>query len=159
MTSSIQISSLAFPAEKSAACERIITRLPDWFGMPESNRVYIQDIADKDVFAAIINDMVIGLIALKYHFNKTAEIWWLGVDPDFHGQGTGNALVEQAKNHACQKGCTAMILNTVSSRSDDPYYARTRKFYEGCGFEPLFEFNETDPVNPMMWMILPLHPM
>lgn len=31
------------PQEKAAVAESILTRLPDWFGLPESTRRYIED--------------------------------------------------------------------------------------------------------------------
>jgi len=49
-----------------------------------------------------------------------------------------------------------MAVMTASPRSSDEGYARTRAFYERQGFRLLMEFNEDDPVNPMVCMVLPL---
>lgn len=142
--------------QKSAACAEIIPTLPDWFGQPEANARYVLDIADKIAFAAFEGARPRGLIALKLHFGRTAEIWWLGVRPEFHRQGIGRALFSAAEQRARERRCKQMIALTVSERSDDRYYAHTRAFYEAMGFAPLVEFNENDPQNPMMCVIRPL---
>jgi GNAT superfamily N-acetyltransferase len=144
------------PEEKSNACRGIIGLLPDWFGMPDSNQNYIDEIADKDVFAAVHDGKSIGLLALKYHFNYTAEIWWMGIKPEFHGKGIGSSLFCSAKRLASEKGCKYMAVNTLSGRSDDEFYARTRAFYKKMGFSEFVEYNEKDPINPMIWMIMAL---
>lgn len=144
--------------EKSALCADVIKTLPDWFGILEANENYIAGMANRDVFAAYVEGQPVGLIALKYHFNETAEIWWMGIKPGHHRQGIGQELFATAKGHAAAKGCRQMIVNTLSARSSDEYYARTRVFYLKMGFRPLFEDHGENPVNPMMWMILPLAP-
>ena len=142
--------------EKSRICDDIIHTLPDWFGLPEANENYIRNMRKKDVFVAYAGERPVGLIALKYHFQTTTEIWWMGILPDYHRHGIGTALFEAAKQHTIGNKHQNMIVNTLSDRSDDKHYARTRAFYLRMGFEPLLEDNEEDPVNPMMWMIHPL---
>ena len=143
-------------AAKSWACGEVIKTLPDWFGQPESNARYVRDIADKDVFSAFINDELAGLLALKYHFGSTAEIWWLGFKPEYHRRGIGSSLVNLAAMRAIERSCNYLAVMTISEWSDDEFYRRTRLFYQRVGFQPFVEFNETDPFNPMMWMIRPL---
>jgi hypothetical protein len=65
--------------QKSSAVADIIKTLPEWFGIPASNEHYIKEPTSKDVFAAYDNlNQSVGLIALRYHFQTTAEIWWDG---------------------------------------------------------------------------------
>lgn len=151
-----QIRQVQDAQEKSAICKTIIKALPAWFGISESNQSYIKNITACDVFAAYVDGHVVGAIALKYHFNKTAEIWWMGILPGQHGKGVGTKLFERARQWAVQAGSSSMIVSTLSDRSDDEHYARTREFYLKQGFKPLVEFNEDDPRNPMMWMTLSL---
>lgn len=156
MNQSVKIVELTDPQEKSNACDAIIWSLPDWFGISESNRHYIGGIADKDTFAVLDEDRIVGLIALKYHLRKTAEIWWMGLLHEYHGRGAGYAMLDVARKRAHATGCERMAVTTLSPRSDDEFYARTRAFYKKAGFEAFVEYNETDPQNPMIWMILPL---
>ncbi|HRC26297.1 MAG TPA: GNAT family N-acetyltransferase, partial [Alphaproteobacteria bacterium] len=129
--------------------------LPGWFALPDANAHYIKDIADKDVLASGTSKNVRGLIALHYHFDRNAEIWWMGVDPDFHRQGIGSYLFDAAKLHVKERGCNRMAVQTLSPRSKDKFYENTRSFYETVGFKPFVEFDETKP-NPMMWMFMDL---
>ncbi len=151
----LKIGLLDDPAQKSDACRVIIESLPDWFGIPSANKNYIQGIEAMDVFEAFVDDVCVGLLALKFHYQTTAEIWWMGVKPEFHRQGIGVELFHAAKKHAVKKDCEFLIVNTLSNRSDDIYYARTRCFYEKLNFLPFFQ-QEEDSHNPMMWMLLKL---
>ena len=144
------------PDEASAACARIIDRLPDWFGLPESNAAYVAGVAECLCFGAFDADQCLGLIALRPHYGTTLEIWWMGVDPAFHRQGIGKALIAAALYHARQQGFLHMVLMTLSEESGDPGYAATRRFYLSQGFRPLVHDHMADPDNPLMWMILSL---
>ncbi|HZU90963.1 MAG TPA: GNAT family N-acetyltransferase [Stellaceae bacterium] len=144
--------------QKSSACADIIKTLPAWFGIPEANERYIKEAADKDVFAAYDDRRrPIGMIALRYHFQTTAEIWWMGVRPDYHRRGIGKALVEAAKSRAKKNGCRTLAVMTLSPRKPDLNYARTRAFYERQGFRLLLEVDGGDPKNPLAWMTMELN--
>jgi GNAT superfamily N-acetyltransferase len=153
----MKVTELTDPEQKLRAVAAIITTLPEWFGIPESNERYIKEIADKDAFAAYteINELI-GLVALRYHFDMTAEIWWLGVNPEYHRQGIGTLLFEAIKVRAIERGCRALAVMTLSPRSAYPPYERTRAFYERLGFRLFIEVNENDLDNPLAWMSMPL---
>ena len=152
----MEITEITDPERKSVACAAIMGKLPGWFGIPASNERFVNEIADKDVFTALVDHRPIGLIALRYHFQTTAEIWWLGIMPEYHRQGIGRRLFDAAKTRAAQVGCTTMAVMTVSPRNPDEGYARTREFYQSQGFRLLMEFNEDDPMNPLACMVLSL---
>ena len=152
----MEITEITDPERKSADCTAVIGKLGAWFGIPTSNERYVREIASKDVFAAVIDDRTIGLIALRYHFRKTAEIWWMGIIPQYHRKGIGQCLSHAARGRALQVGCTTMAVMTLSPRNPDQGYADTRAFYERQGFQLLVEFNEDDPRNPLVRMVLPL---
>jgi len=69
----MEITEITDPERKSVACAAIIGKLPGWFGIRASNERFVKDIADKDVFAALVDQRPIGLISLRYHFQMTAE--------------------------------------------------------------------------------------
>ena len=141
---------------KSQYCREILPLLPDWFGMEAANEAYITDMANREVFAAFKEGELFGLAGLKNHMGVTLEIWWMGIKPPFHRQGIGKKLFEVMHAYARDEGYMYMAVNTLSDRSDDEFYARTRTFYQSLGFHPFLEENEDDPLNPMIWMILPL---
>jgi GNAT superfamily N-acetyltransferase len=143
--------------QKSSACAAIIATLPEWFGIPEANARYIEEAAGKDVFAVYDDHRrPIGMIALRYHFRTTAEIWWMGVRPEYHRRGIGKALCEAAKSRAKENGCRTLAVMTLSPGKPDLGYAQTRAFYERQGFRLLLEVNESDPKNPLAWMTMEL---
>jgi GNAT superfamily N-acetyltransferase len=149
----VKIVEITNAEQKSNSVADIIRTLPEWFGIPASNEHYIGEAASKDVFAAH-NDLnrAVGLIALRYHFQTTAEIWWMGVKPEYHRRGIGTLLFEAARSRAKENGCRTLAVMTLSPRSADSSYARTRAFYERQGFRLFLELNETDPWNPLAWM-------
>jgi GNAT superfamily N-acetyltransferase len=102
--------------QKSSACADIIKTLPEWFGIPESNERYIREAASKDVFAVYDDrQRPIGMIALCYHFQTTAEIWWMGVKPEYHRRSIGKRLFEAAKSRAKENGCRTLAVMTLIS--------------------------------------------
>ena len=56
------------------ACISITATIPEWFGQPAANERYAREIGDCDCFLAEQDGEAIGLIALRYHFDETAEI-------------------------------------------------------------------------------------
>ena len=143
--------------QKSSAVSDIIKTLPEWFGIPAANAHYIKEAESKDVFAAYDDQgQAVGVIALRYHFGTTAEIWWMGVKPASHRRGVGSLLLEAAKSRAQEKECRALAVLTLSPRKPDLHYARTRAFYERYGFRWFLEVDERYPNNPLAWMIMEL---
>lgn len=152
----VTLQQLVGTPNKSGMSDVIIKALPEWFGENHGEQDFAEHVRGKDAFAAYVDGEGIGLIALKYHFDVTAEVWWLGLHPHHHNKGIGTMLFKRAREHAIAKGCKHMIVNTVSDRSPDSHYAKTRDFYFKQGFMPLFEYNEHDHPNPMMCMVLDL---
>ena len=144
------------PAIIRETCISITTTIPEWFGQPAANERYAREIGDCDCFLAEQDGEEIGLIALRYHFDVTAEIWWLGVKRDYHRSGAGRALVEASNERAIGKGCRNIVLETLSPEHPDPGYAMTRAFYSALGFRPLVTAARGSGGHPMMWMIRPV---
>jgi ribosomal protein S18 acetylase RimI-like enzyme len=115
--------------------EALTTRLPEWFGQPESNWHYAEQAEVLEAWTGRIDGSARGLLLLKRHSAVSAEIYWLGVDPDHHRQGIGQALVGAIERRLQQEGLKYLFVMTL--HPDDPYepYQRTRAFYERLGFE------------------------
>jgi GNAT superfamily N-acetyltransferase len=148
----VKVEPIPDAATKAALCMQITAELPMWFGRPESNARYAAGMADRDAYAAIVDGVPCGLIALEYQFGVTCNMWWLGVRPVAHRQGLGRALIERAAHEARNRGCRRLAVETMSPRADSPEYDRTRAFYEAMDFEPFVEF-EREPGDWMMWMV------
>lgn len=76
----------------------------------------------------------LGLLLVKRHAAASAEIYWLGVDPDHHREGAGRALVDRVEHELRMQGIRYLFVMTL--HPDDPYepYQRTTRFYESMGF-------------------------
>ena len=65
---------------------------------------------------------------------KTAELSWIGMWPEFHRTGIGRALVNAIEADLAQRGVQALVVSTVASTVEYEPYARTRRFYRAIGF-------------------------
>ena len=115
--------------------ETLTARLPEWFGQSEANRHYAEQAERLEVWTAHTDGRLCGLLLVKRHGPVSAEIYWLGVDPDHHRQGIGRALVGAVERQLREESVKYLFVMTL--HPDDPYepYRRTRFFYERMGFE------------------------
>ncbi|HZR95757.1 MAG TPA: coenzyme F420-0:L-glutamate ligase [Gaiellaceae bacterium] len=134
------------PAERSRVAERVLRALPEWFGMEESTRAYIDDVATLRTFVAGDED---GFLSLKLHGSRAAEIHVMGVRPERHRDGLGRELVRAAEAWCADAGVEYLQVKTLAATSRSEHYAQTRAFYEAVGFVPLEVlptlWNETNP--------------
>ena len=134
-------------------CERILRGLPDWFGIEESIAGYIDALPTARVLVARQNGRVTGFLALRDHNPSTSEILVMAVERHAHRTGIGRALMAEAVQHAFDRGKTLLEVKTLGPSHPDPFYARTRQFYEAMGFLPLEELDELWPGNPCLIMV------
>jgi GNAT superfamily N-acetyltransferase len=154
MTASLTIEPVADAAAKARLCAELSDRLAEWFGRPAANAMYAREMASRDAYAAMMDGNAVGLMALEYLGGGEAgmcNIWWLGVSPGLHRSGVGQALINHAIVKAQLRGCQCLAVETVSSKSDDLAYAKTRRFYEAVGFDLWREF-EPEPGDFMLEM-------
>ena len=139
------------------AAERLLARVPEWFGLPEANADYIEAARTKETWT-VRDDSgnVIGLTLVDRHFPHVAELHLMVVDRDHHGQGVGTAMVQAVEEDARERGVQLLEVKTLGSSHPDPGYARTRQFYERAGFLPLEETDLWGEAKPCLFMVKPL---
>jgi len=140
----IEIDEVEVPEERSALCERVLRALPDWFGVEEALRGYVEDAARRQLFAARLNGREAGFAALKEHTAWAAELCVMGVLPWAHRQGVGRALIGRCEAACRQKGVEYLTVKTLADTHPDEGYADTRRFYLAMGFKPVEVF-------PTLW--------
>jgi GNAT superfamily N-acetyltransferase len=128
----------------SQICEIILRELPDWFGIEEAVVDYIKAAAQLPTLVARVNETDAGFLVIKQHNTYAAEIYVMGVLPEYHHQGVGRALVQRAESYLRLMGVEYLQVKTLAATHPDPFYARTRAFYEALGFRPL-------EVLPTLW--------
>ena len=142
------------PATSRRILEMLTARLPQWFAQPDSNRHYAEQAEVLEAWTARLDGGALGLLLLKRHSDVSAEIYWLGVDPDHHRRGIGQALVAATEAGLRQERLKYLFVMTLHPR--DPYepYRRTRAFYERLGFELVLSSNSSS--NPLAHYLKPL---
>lgn len=122
-----------------ASCERLLARLPDWFGLAEANRAYVESLRRLPAAVAEHEGQVVGFVALQQHDPGSVEIHVMGVAPELHRRGIGQRLATWAEGWCRERGVRWLHVKTRGPSTPDPHYERTRRFYCALGFEPLFE--------------------
>ncbi len=135
-------------------CESLIAALPDWFGIPESNASYLQNLSRLPSWVALAGARVVGAITLEPHFPASFEVHFMAVHPEHHRRGIGRALLDHLEAEARARGGRWLHVKTLAPSHPDPFYARTRAFYEAMGFGPLFESAALwGPENPAVILV------
>jgi ribosomal protein S18 acetylase RimI-like enzyme len=141
-----------------ADVERILGRLPEWFGMEESNRGYVAAAEHLPSWAAFDETgAVVGVCLARRHNDVAAEIDLLAVPPELHRHGIGRQLVDAVARALQQDGVRLLQVKTFGPSGDSEEYERTRAFYLALGFLPLEERTDIwDESNPCLISVKPL---
>ena len=120
--------------EKKGIARAILEVLPDWFGIPEATEAYIADSKGRPFFCAIADDVPVGFLYLKETGRHTVELAVMGVRQEYHRQGIGRALFEQAKAEAKRLGYSFIQVKTVQM-GRYAIYDDTNRFYLSLGIQ------------------------
>ena len=144
------------PGERSRIAEAVLRDLPDWFGIEEATRDYIESAATLPTFAV---EPDAGFLSIKRHTALAAEIYVMGVRRTHHRQGIGRALVEAAESWCRTRRIRYLQVKTLGPSRPDEGYAATRAFYEDVGFVPLEELHGLwDEANPALILVKDVAP-
>jgi GNAT superfamily N-acetyltransferase len=135
-------------------CGRVLAALPTWFGIPESVAEYVAAADTHPTVIASADGDDVGLLTLVTHTPYAAEVYVMGVLPEYHRRGIGRAMLERAEEWLCERDIEYLQVKTLSPRHPDPGYVKTRAFYLDCGFRPLEEFPDLwSPDQPALQMV------
>jgi GNAT superfamily N-acetyltransferase len=136
---------------------RLLGTVPEWFGIPESNAEYIEAGKTKETWTVRdAEGLVVGVTLVDRHFPWVAEIYLTVVERSVHGTGVGTAMLAAIERDAALRGVRLMEVKTLGASHPDEGYARTRQFYEKCGFLALEETDLWGERTPCLIMIKPL---
>jgi GNAT superfamily N-acetyltransferase len=137
--------------------EAAMRALPQWFGLEEPLRHYVQAARTLPTFIATENSAGVGFLTLKPQTPVASEIFALGVLREWHRHGIGRALVEAAVQFAQSQGVRLLQVKTLGPSHPSENYARTRVFYESLGFIPMEETTAFwGAANPCLILVKPL---
>jgi len=131
------IKEITTPDEKSQICNTVLRALPNWFGNEDAIVKYANDARDMPFYCAYDDHNPVGFVSIKVHNPHTADIYVIGILQPHHGQGIGRKLIEICENFCRTHGMEFLTVKTLADTHPDPYYAKTRMFYETMGFKPL----------------------
>ena len=142
--------------EKAAIAEKVLLALPDWFGLPESTREYIEESRLLPFWAAFDGEAAVGFVSLTRSSRDAADVFCMGVLPAYHRQGLGRQLMAALEQYARAAGFRLLQVKTVNEGHYQAY-DRTIAFYEGMGFYRLEVFPTLwDAWNPCLVLVKPL---
>lgn len=138
--------------ESEQVCRELTLSFPEYFGIQEANERYAKGVRELVNFGAKINGIYVGLLSLEMPFPNNANIYWMAVKKEYHGQGVGCSLLKFTDSYCSKKHCASMTVETLSPAENDPNYIKTYAFYQRNGFEPLFELNTYGPDFKMVYL-------
>ena len=143
---------------KPDAVERLLRALPDWFGIEQAVRDYVEDARTKPTYLAVDSESaeVLGALLITRHFPETAEMHVLAVDPEHHRRGIGGALARRFEDDMRAEGVRLLEVKTMGPSSPDESYAKTLAFYRAIGYLPLDELHGYWPEDPCLILVKPL---
>lgn len=146
------------PNEAERACRKISASLPEWFGIPEANERYAEGVRTRLALGYLVNNICVGMISLEFPFENSANIYWMGVNNDWHFHGIGKALLRFAEIICLKREVYSISVETLSPKENDDNYLKTYRFYTNKGFRPLFELNTYGPEYLMVYLNKVLSP-
>ncbi len=154
MEQAVLLKEISDREEKRQIAKKILEALPDWFGIEESRKEYVEKSAGFPFAAVFRGESPIGFLALRETSRFAAEIYVMGVLPDEHRRGAGKALTDWAKAFCREKGYAFLQVKTLDASAESEAYARTRAFYRAAGFQELECFPTLwDEQNPCLVMV------
>lgn len=158
----MHIQEVTLPAEKSRICHDILRSLPGWFGVEESLLDYVEKVKTLPFYACFADESAdskaAGFLAIMDHNAYTAEIYVMGIRPEYHRHGMGRMLVKKCEEYCRSASKTFLTVKTLDESRADAGYEKTRRFYFAMGFRPI----EVFPLlwgedNPCLFMAKHLH--
>lgn len=148
----IYIENIKDPKEKSKIVEDVLLDLPEWFGLPESTKQYIEESKELPLLVARDDNNVIGFITLKETSPDVCEIHCMGIKKAYHRKGIGKKLQDSFEELAKEKYEYIQVKTVDEGHYKE--YDQTIAFYEGVGFKKMEVFPTLwDEWNPCLILI------
>lgn len=148
----VYIESVKDSKEKTKIVQEVLLDLPEWFGLPESTKQYIEESKELPLLAAKDDDNIIGFITLKETSKDVCEIHCMGIKKDYHRNGVGKRLQDSFEELA--RGKYEYIQVKTVDEGHYKEYDQTIAFYKSVGFKKMEVFPTLwDEWNPCLILI------
>lgn len=124
--------------------ESVLKSLPDWFGLEEATKNYINNSQELPMLIAYEKESPVGFISIKKHTPSTSELYVMGVHPQFHLLSHGKQMIAILEKHLINEGVEFLQAKTLSEDRECNNYLKTRLSYNSQGFKEVEVF-------PTLW--------
>lgn len=154
----LNIISLEDSGKRQEISRKILMDLPEWFGIEESTKGYVEKSIEGEFLAAECyignQNEIVGFMNVIYNNEFTGEIFSMGILKKFHNKGIGMLMVKRGEEILKNRGIEYMMVKTLGPSDPDENYNKTRDFYYKCGFRPMQELSEIwGKDNPCLIMV------
>lgn len=140
------------PEEKAKIVSEVLLDLPDWFGLPENTKSYIDDSRELPLWVARKGEEIIGFITLTESSPETGDLHCMGIKKAYHRKGIGSQLYLVLEKYAKEKYKYLQVKTVEEGHYIE--YDQTVAFYKAVGFSKLEVFPTLwDEWNPCLIMI------
>ena len=142
---------------KQEITKKVLSDLPDWFGIEEATKEYIDTVRKYPFIACYINNLAVGFYSLREENKNVLDMYVLGVLKKYHQRGVGKALQMYAEKYARGKGFKYLMVLTLAKKANNSSYLATRQFYLKMGYIDFYQNDDIfSPSDPCQIMIKPL---
>ena len=142
------------PQVKQTIAAKILLDLPEWFGIEESTKEYIENVAKYPFVAAFDESEPIGFYSLREENKDVLDMYVLGVLKKYHKKGVGTLLQKYVDEYAKNHQYKYMMVLTLAEKVQNKEYLLTRNFYLKMNFTDFFQNDSIfDEFNPCQIMI------
>jgi ribosomal protein S18 acetylase RimI-like enzyme len=124
------------------ACDAVVASLPYHFGRESRREACAAAVRSQDGLAARTGGEIAGFLTWRPWYRASREITWMAVHANRRGAGIGRTLLEHLAAESAEHA-RYLVVTTLSEATPEPGvadgYARTRRFYERNGFEPVWD--------------------
>ena len=140
------------PEEKAEIVKEVLCDLPEWFGLPESTKEYVEQSKTLPLFVARNRDRIFGFITLQATSEVVCEIHCMGIKKKDHRKGIGYQLYDAFEQFAKENYEFVQVKTVDEGRYDE--YDHTIAFYKKIGFQKMEVFPTLwDEWNPCLILI------
>ena len=111
--SDLKVGIVRYEPRFAEQCAALLATIPEWFGIPESNAVYLRNLASMPSWLALAGEEVVGAITLEQHFAESFEVHFMAVRRDHHRRGVGRLLLAHLEREARARGAKWLQVKTL----------------------------------------------
>ncbi len=152
MNENMIIDRIEHPDKKAQIVSEVLADLPEWFGLPESTKSYVEEARELPLWVARNKNDILGFVTLRESSPDTGDLHCMGIKKSYHRKGIGTQLFHALETFS-KENYKFIQVKTV----DEGHYAeydQTIAFYQSVGFSKLEVFPDMwDEWNPCLIMV------